>query len=139
MHKNTLGRTLLVAATAIGAIGGTAVASSDSGFTLLPSLANKFIDRTSAAQREVLADKKVTRKEYERAVAETMDCLRAKGFTIEGPVTSEPHLLAYDFVEAQMTPEKHEAINAAQDQCAGEFLDEVEQLYLQQMTPRGER
>ncbi|MEX0790712.1 MAG: hypothetical protein WD178_08060 [Actinomycetota bacterium] len=139
MNKQRLARGVLVAAIGIGAIGGAAVASSDSGFTELPSVANKLIGRTSAAQREVLADKKVTRKEYERAVAETMTCLRAKGFTIEGPVASEANLLAYDFVVADLTPEMSDAINAAQDQCAGEFLDEVEQLYLQQLTPRGEK
>lgn len=139
MSRLRLGRRVLIAVIVIGAIGGTAGASSDSSLVELPSLANKLIGRTSGAQREILSDKKVTRKEYERAVAKTMTCLRAEGFTIEGPVAAELNLLAYDFVVADMTPEKSEAVNAAQDQCAGEFLDEVEQLYLQQLTPRGEK
>lgn len=137
-QKQKVALKVIAAVIAVSVMGGTAVAAqSDLTFNTLPSLANEMLGRTSTTQQEILADKKVSRKEYEQAVANTIGCLREKGFTIQGPVVSEPNLLAYDFVVNDMTPEKSEAVDVAQDQCASEFLDEVEQLHLQQLTPRG--
>lgn len=108
--------------------------------TELPDLASELVGKTSPFQRELLADKVITTEEYVSAVTKAVSCLRDKGFTIEGPVpTGTGDLLTYDFIVPNMTNSKSEAINRAQDACAGHFLDEVEQLYLQQQTPRGER
>lgn len=122
-------------------LGAPAVGSQPSPATTeVPRLAERLMGQTTPTQRSALADLKVSRQEYEQAVERTIDCLRGRGFRIRGPLASDDgQIISYEFTVNEMTPAISGSIDDAQNHCAGEYLDEVELLYWQQLVPRGER
>ncbi len=86
----------------------------------------------SGFQREILADGKVSRSEYERAFDAAVSCMRQQGLEVAGPhpVMGDRYLL-YTVRDAPGS-------DSIQATCDDEYLDFVRQVWTYQQTPTGE-
>lgn len=117
---------------------GVAAAQDQPAFSRMSQLARGLFAETSSFQRSLLADGQVSFSEYQRSVRRTVSCLKERGHVIEGPWPSDRgKLLRYQFSVPNMTDEISASIDKDQQECAAEFLDETEWVYVQQIIPRG--
>lgn len=99
-------------------------------------------------QREMLADGEVTFDEYERAFTAGVECMRAEGFDVRGPLRypeggisvaaghdprNELGLLAYDITSAE--DQRWSDVN---QRCQVQWYYMVERVYLRQFAPTEE-
>ncbi len=99
-------------------------------------------------QREIFSDGKVTFDEYERAFTAGVECMRAEGFEVEGPLrypeaplaiapgTDPRHRLG--LIARNIAAEEDERWSDVNQRCQVQWYYMVEQIYLRQFVPTEE-
>jgi hypothetical protein len=130
------------ASTTLGAVDGR-TPHDDAGFASPPPVDEAAAD----LQERVLADGEVTPAEYEQATQATVDCVRAEGYTVEGPARypdapvyhSAPGADPRDYLYWAATGvDDDEAFYAVSDRCTAEWSERVEAAWQAQHAPSEE-
>jgi hypothetical protein len=102
-------------------------------------------DRSGRAlQTEIFADGVVTASEYERAMRAAVECMRAQGFDVEGPLRYPDGPLAVEpgldptirlSVRARVRSDPADRYGEVNATCQAQWSYAVEQIYLRQFQP----
>ncbi len=86
----------------------------------------------SSFQQGLLEDDVLTTSEYERAVSNTVECLRAGGIKVNGPAWTK------DMRHYLYTMESGRDPRPLENECMREFLDQVVEVWDRQVAPSAE-
>ena len=100
----------------------------------IAEIADMLVPDTSAFQRDLIADGVVSRAEYEQAVFAAVQCLQQRALDVTDPIPS-PNGITPEFniiSEGEITPAVDAHIEKSYNECAAEYLEDVEIVYVEQ-------